>query len=311
MAAACMAAACKAAVCIGAACINPVPGVLADHTQPRVARGRTPRVRTATVTAHVLTLALPYGERLPQFANLFFAFVLASLIGLERQMRQKSAGLRTHALVGVGAALFMEISKYGFFDVLSPGRVVLDPSRVAAQIVTGIGFIGGGLIFVRRDAVRGLTTAAVVWVTCAVGMACGAGLVLLAVAVTAGHFITLFVYTPLSRRIGRARPGIWEMRLVYHTGLGVLPQVLAACTAGGYEIVDVRVTEDGEASRGDPDEGLGREEEDIVPEPLLHRQLFVTLRLRGLAPVHALVGEMSELTGVRTAAGGDIAEPAE
>jgi hypothetical protein len=88
-------------------------------------------------------------------------------------MRQKSAGLRTHSLVGLGAALFVLVSTYGFFDVLDQDRVVLDPSRVAAQIVSGIGFIGGGLIFVRRDSVRGLTTAAGVWVTAAVGTVAG------------------------------------------------------------------------------------------------------------------------------------------
>ncbi|MBO0817828.1 MAG: MgtC/SapB family protein [Actinobacteria bacterium] len=263
------------------------------------------------MSPHVTALTLPYGERLPEFGNLLFAFVLSSLIGLERQVRQKSAGLRTHALVGVGAALFMEISKFGFYDLLAPGRVVLDPSRVAAQIVTGIGFIGGGLIFVRRDAVRGLTTAAVVWVTCAVGMACGAGLVLLAVAVTAGHFVTIFVYTPLSRRIGRARPETWEVRLAYHTGLGILPQVLAACTSRGYEIVDVRVTEDREEPGGDLDDRLSYQPGEIEAGALLQRQLFVTLRLRGTAPVHDLVAELSELVGVRAATGGDVSEPVE
>ena len=262
------------------------------------------------MSAHATALSLPYGERLPEFANLFFAFVLSSLIGLERQIRQKSAGLRTHALVGVGAALFMEISKFGFNDLLAPGRVVLDPSRVAAQIVTGIGFIGGGLIFVRRDAVRGLTTAAVVWVTCAVGMACGAGLVLLGAAVTAGHFITIVVYTPLSRRIGRARPEIWEVRLAYSTGLGILPQMLAACTSRGYEIADVRVAESGEEPGADLDDRMGRQREEMEPGPL-PRQLFVTLRLRGRAPVHHLVAELSELMGVRSAAGGEASEPAE
>jgi putative Mg2+ transporter-C (MgtC) family protein len=90
------------------------------------------------------------------------AFGLSSLIGLEREWRQKSAGLRTHTLVGTGAALLVVVSKYGFSDVLGP-HVILDPSRVAAGIVSGIGFIGGGLIFVRGDAVRGLTTAAIVW----------------------------------------------------------------------------------------------------------------------------------------------------
>ena len=97
-----------------------------------------------------------------QIVDLALAFLLCALIGVEREVRQKSAGLRTHTLVGVSAALFMLISKYGFMDILSYGRIVLDPSRVAAQIVSGIGFIGGGVIFVRKDIVRGLTTASIV-----------------------------------------------------------------------------------------------------------------------------------------------------
>ena len=108
-------------------------------------------------------------------------------------MRQKSAGLRTHSLVGLGAALFVLVSTYGFSDVLDQDHVVLDPSRVAAQIVSGIGFIGGGLIFVRRDSVRGLTTAAGVWVTAAVGTAAGAGLGILATATTAAYLLVAYV----------------------------------------------------------------------------------------------------------------------
>jgi MgtC family len=121
----------------------------------------------------------PDRQGLKQLGELALAFVLSSLIGIEREWRQKSAGLRTHALVGTGAALFVIVRKYGFTDVLGP-HVILDPSRVAAQIVSGIGFIGGGLIFVHGDAVRGLTTAAIVWITAAIGMACGAGLAILA-----------------------------------------------------------------------------------------------------------------------------------
>src|ERR1700733_10145848 len=114
--------------------------------------------------------------------HLLLALALSSAIGLERELRQKAAGLRTYTLVGLGSALFMLISKYGFFDVLEPKTAVLAPSRVAPQIVTGIGFIGAGLIFVRRDSVRGLTTAAGVWLTAAIGAACGASLWLLALA---------------------------------------------------------------------------------------------------------------------------------
>ena len=121
--------------------------------------------------------------------RLAVALGLSSAIGLEREMRQKSAGLRTHSLVGLGAALFVLVSTYGFSDVLDQDHVVLDPSRVAAQIVSGIGFIGGGLIFVRRDSVRGLTTAAGVWVTAAVGTAAGAGLAILATADLAVHHL--------------------------------------------------------------------------------------------------------------------------
>ena len=103
------------------------------------------------------------GQGWLQLAELTRAFFLSALVGLERELRQKSAGLRTHTLVGVSAALFMLVSKYGFMDVLANDRVVLDPSRVAAQVVSGIGFIGGGIIFMRRDVVRGLTTAASIW----------------------------------------------------------------------------------------------------------------------------------------------------
>ncbi len=85
--------------------------------------------------------------------RLGLALVLSSAIGIERETRQKSAGLRTYSLVGVRAAAFMLVSAYGFGDVLGGSHVQLDPSRVAAQIVSGIGFIGGGIIFVRRDAV--------------------------------------------------------------------------------------------------------------------------------------------------------------
>src|ERR1700691_5785660 len=140
------------------------------------------------------------GQGVKQFVELGTAFLLSAAIGLEREMRQKSAGLRTYTVVGTASALFLLISKYGFTDVLSGGTVVLDPSRVAAQIVTGIGFIGAGLIFVREDRVKGLTTAATVWLVTAIGMACAAGPLLLALAVTLAYFVVAFVF-PLVLRL--------------------------------------------------------------------------------------------------------------
>jgi putative Mg2+ transporter-C (MgtC) family protein len=147
------------------------------------------------------------GQGARQFLELAVAFVLSAAIGLERELRHKSAGLRTYTVVGTSAALFLLISKYGFTDVLAKGTIVLDPSRVAAQIVTGIGFIGAGIIFVQGNRVKGLTTAATVWLATAVGMACGAGLPWLALAVTGAYFVVALAFPPLVRRIlGSDRP---------------------------------------------------------------------------------------------------------
>ncbi|MFJ7149216.1 MgtC/SapB family protein [Streptomyces sp. NPDC100445] len=182
------------------------------------------------------------GQGPRQLAELGLALVLSSLIGWERAAQQKSAGLRTHTLVGIASALMMEVSQHGFSAVLGLENVSFDPSRVAAQIVSGIGFIGGGLIFVRRDAVRGLTTAATVWLTCAVGMACGGGLPVLALVVTALHFLVVRGYPRLSRRLvpGTAA-ATFEARLTYRTGTALLPRLMEVCTRRGFRIDQVKV----------------------------------------------------------------------
>lgn len=149
------------------------------------------------------------GQSFTQFAELGYAFLLSASIGLEREYRQKSAGFRTYTIVGTAAALFFLISKYGFTDVLAEGSVVLDPSRVAAQIVSGIGFIGAGIIFVRQDKVRGLTTAATVWLVTGIGMACGAGLPLLALAAALAYFVVAFVF-PWILKLLPGSPGLPE-----------------------------------------------------------------------------------------------------
>lgn len=181
------------------------------------------------------------GQGLRQVAELGLALLLSSLIGWERAAQQKSAGLRTHTLVGIASALMMEVSQHGFTNVLGLDHVAFDPSRVAAQIVSGIGFIGGGLIFVRRDAVRGLTTAATIWLTCAVGMACGGGLPILAISVTAVHFLVVRGYPRLFARIIPATTATTiEARLTYRTGRALLPQLMETCTRRGLRILQVR-----------------------------------------------------------------------
>jgi len=146
------------------------------------------------------------GQGTRQFFELGMAFLLSSAIGFEREVRHKSAGLRTYTIIGTAAALFLLVSKYGFSDVLVEDRIVLDPSRVAAQIVTGIGFIGAGLIFVHENKVNGLTTAASIWLVTAIGMACGAGLPLLALAATGAYFIVALLF-PVFMKLIPANPG--------------------------------------------------------------------------------------------------------
>ena len=147
------------------------------------------------------------GQGPTQFIELGLAFLFSALIGLEREIRHKSAGLRTYTVVGTAAALFVLVSKYGFSDVLVANSIVLDPSRVAAQIVSGIGFIGAGLIFVSQDQVRGLTTAATVWLVTAIGMACGAGLPWLALAATGAYFVVALIFPFILRIIPGAAEG--------------------------------------------------------------------------------------------------------
>jgi putative Mg2+ transporter-C (MgtC) family protein len=182
-----------------------------------------------------MMLQEPTGQGWTQVVELAIALVLSAMIGWERELRQKSAGLRTHTLIGFGAALIMLVSKYGFTDVLGD-HVVLDPSRVAAQIVSGIGFIGGGLIFVRRDAVRGLTTAAAVWVTTAVGMAAGGGLPVLAAVSTLGYFLVVYGLGWLAMIVKRSRPQSRLVEIVYEDGRGLLRTILAVCTSKGWVV---------------------------------------------------------------------------
>lgn len=218
--------------------------------------------------------------------DILIALGLCSVIGLERQWKQKSAGLRTHSLVGVGAALFMVVSKYGFFDVIGDG-VVLDPSRIAAQIVSGIGFIGGGLIFVRRDMVRGLTTAATIWLAAAVGAAAGAGLLLIALIVTAIYLVIALGFPLILRLLPRPRYASSVLRVTYEDGRGLLRTIVQLCTAKGFYIADLELVRGGQRSRADS-EGV-----DVTV-----RSVVVLIELEGKQEPSDLVHELASLAGV-------------
>lgn len=135
-------------------------------------------------------------------ARLLLAALLGSMIGFEREWKVRAAGLRTHMLVCLGSTLIMIVSAYGFADVLKGStNIELDPSRIAAQVVSGIGFLGAGTILMRNDIVRGLTTAASLWVVAGVGLAVGGGLYIAAAATTLIVLMILVVLRPIEKRI--------------------------------------------------------------------------------------------------------------
>jgi putative Mg2+ transporter-C (MgtC) family protein len=247
------------------------------------------------------------GQGWMQIGELGLAFALSALIGLEREIRHKSAGLRTYTLVGFSAALIMLVSKYGFGDVLGE-RIVLDPSRIAAQIVTGIGFIGGGLIFVRRDSVRGLTTAAIVWLTAAVGMACGAGLPILALFVTAMHFLVVFAFPYVVERLPKSRWTPSPLQVTYEDGRGILRDVLVACTQQDFAVSRVRVER--ESLMGDRQDagdapGGGAPGEAGAPSAA-KRVVTVALEIQGIRSVAKLAVKLADIDGVVSVNAGDV-----
>src|ERR1700681_487867 len=156
--------------------------------------------------------------------RLLVAAVLGSLIGFERERRLWAAGIRTHMLVCVRACLFMIVSACGCADSLSGQHVVLEPSRVAAQVVSGIGFLGAGAILARGEIVRGLTTAASIWTVAAVGLAVGGGLYLAASASTVIILIILAGIKPLAE-VYRPRNHSCQLKIEVDNG-SLTPEVL-------------------------------------------------------------------------------------
>jgi putative Mg2+ transporter-C (MgtC) family protein len=150
--------------------------------------------------------------------RLVLAAVLGGLVGLERERLEWAAGMRTHALVSLGSALFMVVSIFGFSDILAAQHVILDPSRVAAQVASGIGFIGAGTIILRREVVKGLTTAASIWAVAAVGLAVGGGMFLAAGAATLLALALLVLAKPLKARMFPNRKEARRVRVVVGRG---------------------------------------------------------------------------------------------
>ena len=171
--------------------------------------------------------------------RVILATVLGGVVGMERERSERAAGLRTHAMVGLGAAAFMIISAFGFKDILGTNAVVLDPSRVAAQIVTGIGFLGAGTIIFQREMVRGLTTAASIWAVAAIGAAIGGGMYVLAASTTVLTLAVLAGLKPVENRWFRARRNR-SLTLLFDPHTTQLSDIESAIEAeGGYSLEQI------------------------------------------------------------------------
>src|ERR1700677_4708066 len=210
--------------------------------------------------------------------RLVTATVLTGLVGLDRERRESSAGLRTHALVGMSACLLMIVSAFGFADILGTSAVVLDPSRIAAQVVTGIGFLGAGTIIAHGSLVRGLTTAASVWSVAAIGLAVGGGMYWAALLATAISLILLVVMRPLERRLEDR----WHKQTVtalYDTNIVSLDGVLTALRGINLHVLQLSVEKQSDG---------------------IHHQVEIKLEERGEAAVQNALQAMARVDGVQS-----------
>jgi putative Mg2+ transporter-C (MgtC) family protein len=175
--------------------------------------------------------------------RLGIALLLGALVGLERETSEHAAGIRTNALVALGSALFTVISAFGFLSMLGIPHIQLDPTRIASYVVAGIGFLGGGAIFHReaKEQVKGLTTAAAIWVVAAIGMACGAGFLWEATVTTLLALIVLILLRFLERIIVPHRSShLHHLRLELTALTGsLLEQIYETCTQAGIAVEKV------------------------------------------------------------------------
>jgi putative Mg2+ transporter-C (MgtC) family protein len=192
--------------------------------------------------------------------RLSLAAVLGGMIGVERELREREAGLRTHLLVALGSALFTIVGAYGFHAFLDSGQSVVraDPTRIAAQIVTGIGFLGAGAIIRQGLSVRGLTTAATLWVVAAVGLAAGAGYYSAAVITTAVVLVALWPLRIAAYRILR-RYRAEDGRLLVELPSGTPPgELIDEIERAGARIAAIVVSQEADRRRLELDLALPR-----------------------------------------------------
>jgi putative Mg2+ transporter-C (MgtC) family protein len=184
--------------------------------------------------------------------RLVLAAALAGAIGLEREYAEQEAGLRTHMLVSVGSCLFMIVGVYGWadFKFSNQAGIIVDPSRVASYVVAGIGFLGGGAIIRQGANVRGLTTAASIWVVAAIGVAVGIGMYSFAAVVTVLVLVSLWPLKVIADQLGFRRRGTVRVQLELHPAGDVAP-ILAAIERHALDLESIKIDEEADLRRVD------------------------------------------------------------
>lgn len=177
-------------------------------------------------------------EQVEYFLRILIAGLCGTIIGYERKNRMKEAGVRTHLIVAIGSALMMIVSKYGFSDTIANmGKA--DASRIASQIVTGVGFLGAGTIFVRKNAISGLTTAAGIWATAGIGMAIGSGMYSIGIATAITITIIQFVFHGHLKFLNR--PSVELITIKITAFDEALDYVRNQLKCEGIEIINIRM----------------------------------------------------------------------
>ncbi len=197
---------------------------------------------------HFLEAVIPTLNWQQELLRIAVAAGLGGAVGFERELREREAGLRTHLVVCVGSALFTLVSAYGFHDFLVNGGSVVraDPTRIAAQIVSGIGFLGAGAIIRQGLSVRGLTTAATLWLVAAIGMACGAGYYDAAIIATGIALVTLGPLRIVAFRIVRRFRPQTERLLVEIPAGGSPAPIIEVIELHAGRVVSMEVTQEGD-----------------------------------------------------------------
>ncbi|MDD6309327.1 MAG: MgtC/SapB family protein [Clostridia bacterium] len=184
---------------------------------------------------HVIDVGLQF----ELFIRLLLAGICGAIVGYERKSRLKEAGIRTHFIVALASSMLMVISKYGFSDILREGLISVDPSRVASTIVSGVGFLGAGMIFVRKNTINGLTTAAGIWATAGIGMAIGAGMYFVGIA---GTVVVLFVQIVMHKNLHFLHiPSTEQMRIVMKNDKDTILRIRDILEKHGIEVVNLKI----------------------------------------------------------------------